>query len=245
LPKLVRLEDIRGDLHLHTDATDGHNTLVEMVEAAKALGYEYVAISDHTKHLTMVHGQSARRLAAQMARIDRLNAKLRGITVLKSAEVDILEDGSLDLPDDVLAELDLTVCAVHYKLDLPESKQTERILRAMDNRYFHVLGHPTGRLLGKRAPYPLDLERVLRGALDRGCHVEVNAQTDRLDLDDVHCKLAKDIGLRLAISTDAHRTSDLDKMRCGVDQARRGWLEASDVLNTRPLSELRRLLRRA
>jgi DNA polymerase (family 10) len=244
LPRLVGRGDIRGDLHVHTDATDGHDSLAAMVEAARERGYDYVAIADHTKRLTMVHGQDAKRLAAQMARIERLNAKLRGFTVLKSAEVEILEDGRLDLPDSILSELDLTVCAIHYKLGLGERKQTERLLRAMDNPWFNILAHPTGRLIGEREPCALDMERLMRGALERGCYLEVNAQPDRLDLSDLHCRMAKELKLKLAISTDAHRTTDLDKLRFGLDQARRGWLEPDDVLNTRSWRELRRLLRR-
>jgi DNA polymerase (family 10) len=245
LPRLVGVGDIRGDLHAHTNATDGKDTLPAMVEAARERGYDYLAISDHTKHLTVARGLDTKRLRKQIDAIDRLNAKLSGFTVLKSAEVDILEDGTLDLPDDVLKELDLTVCTIHFKLDLPAEKQTERVIRAMDNRYFSVFGHPTGRLLGARAAYAIDLERVMEAAKERGCHLEVNSQPDRLDLDDVHCKMAKDLGVKVAISTDAHRKSDLDKIRFGVGQARRGWLEADDVINTRGRRELRKLLRRA
>ena len=245
LPELVSVEDILGDLHVHTAATDGEASLAEMVEAARGFGHRYLAISDHTKRLAMVRGLTARRLAAQIRAIDSLNGKIRGFTVLKSAEVDILADGSLDLPDEILKELDFTVCSIHYGFDVSEAKQTERVLRAMDNPYFTILGHPTGRLIGEREPYAIDLERVMRGALDRGCYLEVNAQPDRLDLDDAHCRLAKSLGVKVAIVTDAHRASDLAKLRFGVDQARRGWLEPDDVLNTRSVSALRRLLRRA
>jgi DNA polymerase (family X) len=174
-----------------------------------------------------------------------LNAKLRGITLLKSCEVDILEDGSLDLPDDILKELDLTVCSVHYKLNLPPDQQTERTLRAMDNPLFRILGHPIGRLINQRQPCDIDMARIMRAAAERACFLEVNAQRDRLDLSDVHCTLAKELGVKLVISTDAHRTSDLDFMRLGVGQARRGWLEQENVLNTRGLADLKRLLARA
>lgn len=247
LPKLVSLDDIRGEMHAHTDATDGEDSLSEIAAAARERGYEYIAITDHTKRLAMVHGQTARRLASQIEKIERLNAKMsgsRGFTILKSAEVDIMDDGSLDLPDDILKDLDFTVCSIHYKFGLSEEKQTERVLRAMDNHYFHIFGHPTGRLIGEREPYRIDMERILRGALERGCYMEVNAQPDRLDLSDVHCRLAKDIGVKVAIATDAHRTSDLDKMRFGIDQARRGWLEPGDVLNTRSVRALKKLLNR-
>ncbi|MDR3402052.1 MAG: DNA polymerase/3'-5' exonuclease PolX [Chthoniobacter sp.] len=244
LPKLVTLDDIRGDLHCHTTDSDGSNSLAEMAEAARLLGYEYLAISDHSRRLTMVHGLDARRLGAQIKRIERLNATLRGFTVLKSCEVEILEDGSLDLPDDILKELDLTVCSLHYKLNLPREQQTARILRAMDNPSFRILGHPTGRLINQRPPCDIDMERVMRGAVERGCCLEVNGQPDRLDLSDTYCRMAKEFGVKLAISTDAHRTSDLAFMRLGIAQARRGWLESEDVINTRKLAEMKNLLQR-
>jgi DNA polymerase (family 10) len=244
LPRLITLTDIRGDLHAHTTATDGHNTLEEMAQAARARGYEYLAITNHSKKVSMVHGHDASRLAAEMAEIDRLNSKLKGIILLKAIEVDILEDGSLDLPDDILKELDLTVGAVHYHFNLSREAQTQRILRAMDNPYFHILAHPSGRLIHRREPYEVDMERLIKAAQERGCFMELDAQPDRLDLIDIHCKLAKDLGVKVAIATDAHSTADLDFMRWGIGQARRGWLEAADVLNTRPWPELKQLLKR-
>jgi DNA polymerase (family 10) len=242
LPRLLKAEQIRGDLHCHTTESDGRNTLAEMVEAARARGYEYLAICDHSKRLAMARGLDGKRLRRQIAAIDRLNSTLRGFTVLKGCEVDILEDGSLDLPNDVLAELDLTVCSIHYKLNLPPKQQTERILRAMDNPHCRILGHPTGRLINQRLPYEIEMERIMRAALERHCYLEVNAQPDRLDLNDVHCRMACELGVKLAISTDAHRTSELDFMRFGVAQARRGWIEASDVVNTRSLDDLKPFL---
>jgi len=244
LPALVELDDIRGDLHSHTTATDGRNSLEEMAHAARALGYEYLAISDHTRHVTVAHGMDAKRLEKQIAEIDRLNDELDGLVLLKSAEVDILEDGTLDLPDSVLAKLDFTVCAVHYRFDLSGKRQTDRILRAMDNPHFSVLAHPTGRLIGEREAYAIDIEKIMRAARDRGCLLELNAYPDRLDLNDAHCKLAKEIGVKVSLGTDAHSTGDLRFMRFGIGQARRGWLEADDVANTRGLAELRKLLRR-
>ena len=244
LPKLVTLADIRGDLHAHTTATDGHNTIAEMAQAARARGYDYLAISDHTRHLTVAHGLDARRLAKQIVEIDRVNRGLRGIEVLKSTEVDILEDGTLDLPDSILKELDFTVCAIHSKFDLAQDRQTERIIRAMDEPYFNILAHPTGRLINERQPYEIDMERIMSAARERGCFLEINAQPDRLDLADGHARMAKEMGVKIAISTDAHSVANLDLMRFGVDQARRGWLEPDDVLNTRRWAELRRLLRR-
>lgn len=244
LPRLISLADIRGDLHSHTKATDGKYTIRKMAEAARERGYEYLAITDHTKHVTVAHGLDAKRLAKQIEDIDRLNKKLEGIMILKSAEVDILEDGSLDLPNEILKELDLTVCSVHYKFDLAAQKQTARIIRAMDNPYFNILGHPTGRLIGQRDAYAINMRRLMMAALERGCYFEVNAQPERLDLTDIHCRMAKEMGLRVAISTDAHTTATLDYMRFGVGQARRGWLEPEDVLNTRSWKNLKKLLKR-
>jgi DNA polymerase (family X) len=245
LPKLVTLGDIRGDLHAHTTETDGRASLEEMAEGAQAKGYQYLAITDHSQRVAMARGLDARRLAQQMEAIDRLNGRLRGIVILKGIEVDILEDGALDLPDDILAELDLRVCSIHYSLNLPAEKQTERLLRAMDNRHCDIIGHPTGRLLNKRGPFAIDLERIMGAALERGCFLELNAQPDRLDLDDAHSKMAKELGLKLAVSTDAHSVANLDLMRCGIDQARRGWLEPDDILNTRTWPQLKKLLRRS
>ena len=244
LPDLVTINDIRGDLHSHSKATDGHFTIKEMAQSAQEKGYKYLAICDHSQHVTIAHGLDAKRLEAQIKEIDRLNQQFHHFTILKGAEVDILENGSLDLPDDLLGRLDLTVCAVHYKFNLSRRKQTERIIRAMDNPYFNILAHPTGRLLNERKPYDLDMEQIMAAALERGCFLEVNAQPVRLDLTDLHCKMAKDMGVKVAISTDAHRTTELEFMRFGVGQARRGWLEPTDIINTQPLNKLKRLFQR-
>ncbi|RMH04869.1 MAG: DNA polymerase/3'-5' exonuclease PolX, partial [Nitrospirae bacterium] len=244
LPRLVTLADIRGDLHCHSLASDGSASIQDLAHAAQAKGYEYLAITDHTQRVTIANGLDAKRLAQQLDEIDRLNAQFQGFRILKSAEVDILEDGSLDLPTSILQRLDITVCSIHYQFHLSKTKQTERVIRAMDNPYFHIWGHPTGRFLSKRDPYDIDMERVLEAARERGCFLEVNAQPVRLDLSDVHCKMAKDFGIKVAISSDAHRLSDLDLMRFGIGQARRGWLEPQDVLNTRSWPELKTLLKR-
>lgn len=244
LPKLITLKDIRGDLHCHTKATDGTATLEAMVKAAEEKGYEYIAITEHSKHLSVASGFHKKDLLEQIKIIDRLNEKLKNIVILKSIEVDILEDGKLDLPDDVLKLLDLTVCAVHYKFKLSRKQQTERILQAMDNPYFNILAHPTGRLINRRSAYEVDLERIMRAAKEHGCILELNAQPERADLSDIDCKMAKDMGVKLSISTDAHSIQQLSYMQYGVYQARRGWLEAGDVINTRKLSELRKLLKR-
>ena len=242
LPRLVELSDLRGDLHAHTRATDGRNTLREMALAAKARGLEYLAITEHSRRVAMAHGLDAARLARQIDEIGRLNVELSGVTLLKGIELDILEDGSLDLPDAILSRLDLVVGAVHSKLDLPRARQTGRILAAMDNPRFSILAHPTGRLIDARAPCELDMLAVMRKARSRGIALELNAHPDRLDLSDVHCRMAKDEGVLVAISTDAHSVDGLDVLRYGVGQARRGWLEKKDVLNALPLSQLKRLL---
>lgn len=242
LPTLITRKDLRGDLHSHTRETDGHHSLEEMAAAAQAMGYEYLAVTEHSRRVTMAKGLDERRLADRIETIDRLNEKLEGILLLKGIEVDILKDGSLDLPDDILKELDLTVCSVHYDQNLSKEKQTERILRAMDNPHFNILGHPTGRLINERPPYDVDLERIMDAAVERGCFLEINANPDRLDLSGRFCKMAEDKNLKLAVSTDAHSTTDLDFIRFGVDQARRGWLAADDVLNTRPWEELKKML---
>ena len=242
LPRLVTLADIRGDLHVHTRDSDGKSSLEEMAEAARALGYGYLAITDHSQHATIAHGLDAERLSAQLDEIDRLNEQLEGIVLLKSCEVDILPEGTLDMPDSILKRLDLTVCAIHSRFELDIEAQTGRIIRAMDNRHCNILAHPTGRLIGEREGYAVDLERVMLAAKERACFLEVNGHPSRLDLDDVHCRAAKQMGLRLAISTDAHSTVGLSAMRFGVDQARRGWIEPEDVLNARPWNELKRML---
>lgn len=244
LPKLIELGDLRGDLHAHTKATDGHNSLREMAEAAKARGFEYLAVTEHSRRLTVAHGLTPQRLLAQMDEIDRLNAELKGITLLKGIEVDILEDGALDLPDDLLGKLDLVVAAVHSRFDLSREKQTARILKAMDHAHFSILAHPSGRLIEQREPYDVDMTRLIRHAHERGCFLEINAQPERLDLLDIYAQMAKEEGVLLAISSDAHSVRQLDYLRFGVGQARRGWLEKNDVLNTRPLKELRALLAR-
>ena len=244
LPHLVSLKDIRGDLHAHSSATDGHHSLREMAEAAKSRGYVYLAITDHSKRVTIAHGMDEARLRRQIDAIDRLNATLKGMRILKGVEVDILKDGSLDIRDSVLKRLDVVVGAIHSGFGARRVEQTERIIRAMDNPYFNILAHPTGRLINQRPTYEVDMERVMRAALERGCFLELNAQPDRLDLNDVHCRMAKDLGLKLAIATDAHSTSCLDYMRFGVDQGRRGWLEPGDVLNTRSWRELKTLFAR-
>ncbi|MCS6264412.1 MAG: DNA polymerase/3'-5' exonuclease PolX [Nitrospira sp.] len=243
LPHLVDLQDLKGDLHAHTKATDGRNSLPEMAEAARLRGLRYFAITDHSRRLTMAKGLDSARLLQQMEDIDQLNATLSGITILKGIEVDILEDGSLDLPDEVLGRLDLVVGAVHSRFNLSNRRQTERIMKAMDHPHFSILAHPGGRLIGRREPYEVDMLRIIRKARERRCFLEINAHPERLDLTDIHCRMAREEGVLLAVNTDAHSMLDLENARFGVGQARRGWLEKTDVLNTRPYAELRKLLK--
>jgi DNA polymerase (family 10) len=242
LPELVTIDDLRGDLHAHTRATDGRNTLKEMALAAKAAGLEYLAITEHSRRVAMAHGLDPQRLAKQVDEIDRLNATLDGITLLKGIEVDVLEDGTLDLPDASLAALDLVVGAVHSKFNLTRAQQTERILKAMDARHFSILAHPSGRLIGEREPYDVDMLKIVRKAKARGISLELNAHPERLDLIDTYCRMAKEEGVLVAISSDAHTADDFANLRYGVGQARRGWLAAQDVLNTRRLADLRPIL---
>lgn len=243
LPDLIDIDDLRGDLHVHTTATDGRASLEEMARAAKQAGLSYIAITDHSKHVAVVHGLDADDIARQIDEIDRFNDRQHDFVLLKGVEVDILEDGSLDLPPSILRRLDLVVGAVHSQFRLSRTRQTERILRAMDQPCFSVLAHPTGRLIEERAPYDVDVERLISHAKDRGCFLEINAQPDRLDLNDTACRLAKDAGVRLAISSDAHDVHGFNHLRFGVGQARRGWLERGDVINTLPLRQLRTVLK--
>lgn len=242
LPALVKLEDIRGDLHVHTTATDGRNSLRDMALAAARLGYAYIAVTEHSRRVTVAHGLDPARLSRQGIEIDRLNREDLGITVLKGIEVDILEDGKLDLPDSSLAKLDVVIGAVHSKFHLDRERQTERILRSLDSPYMTMLAHPTGRLIGEREAYDVDMPAILRKARERGRFVELNAHPDRLDLLDIHCRIAKEIGVPVSINTDAHSVHDYANMRFGIGQARRGWLDRNDVLNTRTLPQLKRLL---
>jgi DNA polymerase (family 10) len=242
LPALIERSQLRGDLHAHTRSSDGRDSLEAMADAARARGLQYLAITDHSQRQTLARGLDAERLARQIDRIDEFNAGRPGIVLLKGVEVDILEDGRLDLPDAVLRRLDLVVGAVHQRLDLPREQQTDRVLRAMDHRHFSILAHPTGRLYGERPPCDIDLARVIRHARERGCFLELNANPARLDLDDQACRMARDEGVLLSIASDAHDAAQLDQLRWGIGQARRGWLQACDVLNTRSIDELRPLL---
>lgn len=244
LPELVRAEDIRGDLHTHTFGSDGSDSAEEMAEAAQRLGYEYLGITDHTPSLKIANGQSVEKLREQIREIDMLNERLSGFRIFKSAEVDILADGTLDLPDDMLQELDYTVCSIHSRFAMNREQQTERVLRAMDNPYFTILGHATGRLLLKRPGYELDFERIIQHAKERGRFFELNCSPDRLDVSAENARLVRAAGIRIAISTDSHSTGEFRTLRYGIEQARRAGLERTNVLNCQPLVSLIKLIAR-
>lgn len=244
LPKLVTLADLKGDLHMHSSASDGHASIEAMARAAREHGLEYCAVTDHSRRLTVAHGLDSERLRKQVAEIGRLNERMEGITILSGIEVEILEDGTLDLPDSVLATLDVVIAAVHSRFELSRKRQTERVLKALGNPHVRILAHPTGRLIGEREPYDVDMQRIIRKAKAERVALEVNAHPQRLDLLDVHCRMAKEEGVLVAINSDAHGPLEFEGLRFGVGQARRGWLEKKDVLNTRRLPELQAWLRR-
>jgi DNA polymerase (family X) len=242
MPLLVTKADIRGELHAHSTSSDGKNTIGEMAAAAQRKGYEYIGITDHSQSLKIARGLSEHDLWEQIREIDQWNERLDGIRVLKSAEVDILADGTLDYPDELLKELDYTVCSIHSRFVMGKVEQTERILRAMDNRYFTILGHATGRLLLKRAGYEIDMKRIVRHARDRKCFFEINSSPDRLDLSAENARMAAEAGVGIAINTDAHGLKDFDLVRYGVGQARRAGLTCDMVLNCMTWDELGPLL---
>ncbi len=244
LPDLITRDDLKGDLHTHTDASDGKNTLREMADAAQDLGYEYLAITDHSKSQTQAGGLSEEELEAQIDKIADLNKDFDGFRLLAGCEVDILDDGRLDFPDELLEKLDLVVASIHSKFNLDAEAQTKRIIRAMENPCVHIIGHPTGRQIGQRRAFDVDMERLVDAAKDTGCVLELNANPIRLDLKDVHCRMAIESGVKIAISTDAHSTGGLGNIRYGVDQARRGWLSAADVVNSLGWGDLSDLLKR-
>ena len=241
LPKLLELADLVGDLHMHTTATDGQASLEEMIEAAQARGLKYIAVTDHSKRVSMANGLDGARAREQGDEIDRWNAKLKGFRVLKGIECDILEKGGMDLPDDVLAEADWVVASVHYGQNQPREQITARIIGALENPHVSAIAHPTGRLINRRKPYDVDLEAVFTAAKRERKFLELNANPWRLDLDDVACAAAKAHGIPIVISTDAHSIADLSKMRYGVLQARRAGLTKADVVNTRPWDEVKSL----
>ena len=244
LPRLVAQADLRGDLHMHTTATDGRDTLEAMAEAARRLGHEYIAVTDHSQSLAMANGLDERRALEHAARIRALNGRSDGLTLLAGIECDVLPDGRMDLSDDCLAQLDVVIASVHSQFAMEEAQMTDRVLRALECPWVDILGHPTGRLLLKRDGYRLNLDRVTTAAAAHGVAMEINCQVDRLDLGDAHARLARERGVRLVISTDAHSVTALGNQRWGIRMARRAWVTPDDVLNARSVDELRRSLRR-
>ncbi len=243
LPALIELKDIRGDLQMHSKWSDGGNTIEEMAKYAKKLGYEYIAITDHSKAVRVAGGMDEKEVLKQIKEIDKINSKLKGIKILKGIEVDILADGSLDLPDRVLKELDVVIAAVHSRFKMPRNEMTKRIIAAFKNKYVNLLSHPTGRIIGRREPYEVDMEKIIKSAADTGTYLEINSYPERLDLSDIHARRAKEEGVLIAINTDSHAAIQLDMIKYGVATARRGWLEKKNVINTNPLAKLLKLLK--
>lgn len=243
LPKLLKLEDIRGDLQMHTTASDGRNSIEEMGEAAHKLGYEYIALTDHSKAVTVANGMDEKRTLEQIKKIRAAQKRVEGIRLLAGIECDILKDGKLDLDDEVLAQLDVVVASIHSYMNLTRAEMTDRLLAAIENPYVQIIAHPTGRLIMRREPYEYDMDKILSAAAKHAVVMECNAYPDRLDLNDVHLRMAKQRGVKIVISTDSHSTTHLPFMKYGVITARRGWIEKTDVINARPLEELMATLR--
>ena len=243
LPRLIELSHIRGDLQMHTTASDGKNSILEMAQKGKELGYAYIAITDHSKAVRVAGGMDEKQLAKHLKEIDKANGQISGIRILKGVEVDILADGTLDLRDDILEECEVVLASVHSRFNMEEGEMTRRVIKAIQNPNVKILAHPTGRLILEREPFKINLKEVIQAAIDHGVIMEINAYPDRLDLKDVDARMAKDMGAKLAIDTDAHSTLQLELMKFGVFTARRGWVEARDVINTLPLEGLLKTLR--
>jgi DNA polymerase (family 10) len=245
LPKLLTQADLQGDVHMHTVETDGRNTIEEMAEAAKARGYQYMAITDHSKNLAFANGLDDKRAVEHIARIRAADQKIDGITIFAGIEVDILADGDLDLSDDVLAQMDIVIASVHSVFNQEPAKMTERLLRAIENPNTSLIGHPTGRIQLRRDAYPFDMHVVLTAAAKHKVAMELNSYPDRLDLNDVHLRQARQCGVKIVINTDSHHTSHMEKIRYGVLQARRAWLTKDDVLNTLPAPKFAKAMKHA
>jgi DNA polymerase (family 10) len=243
LPALITQEDLQGDVHMHTVETDGRNTIEEMAEAAKEHGYKYMAITDHSKNLAFANGLDDKRAAEHIAKIRAASDKMDGIKILAGIEVDILEDGSLDLSDSVLEQMDIVIASVHSHFNQSSTEMTDRLLKAISNPNTSLIGHPTGRMLLRRDAYPFDMDAILKAAAQKKVAMELNAYPDRLDLCDRHLRLAKQHGVKIVINTDSHHTSHLDKIRFGILQARRAWLTKHDVLNTLPLEKFTKAIK--
>jgi DNA polymerase (family 10) len=242
LPELVDIADIRGDLHVHSTWSDGHQTIKAMAEMAKTMGYEYIAISDHSISSKIANGLDVEQILNKMIEVREINEEIQGIEILMGSEVDILKDGSLDYPENILEKLDVVVASIHNGFNMDESTMTKRIIRAIENKYTHIIGHPTGRLLGKRDPYAVNMDAIIDASAENGKSLEINAYPDRLDLKDVHVRKAKEKGVIITINTDAHSIVDLNFMKYGLYTARRGWLEKKNVLNTLSLDMLMKWL---
>jgi DNA polymerase (family 10) len=243
LPNLVRREDIKGDLHMHTTASDGKCSIEEMADAARKLGHEYIAIADHSKSVTIANGLDEKRMAAHIKKLRAANASDLGIRILAGAEVDILKDGSLDYSDELLSQFEVVVCSIHSYMNLDRAAMTERMLAAIENPCTQIIGHPTGRLLLRRDPFDYDMAKVLDAAAKHGVVMECNSYPDRLDLTDVHLRMCKERGVKVVIDTDSHNTPHLSFIRHGVTMARRGWLEKANVINTLPVDKFLAALR--
>ena len=243
LPRLITLADIRGEVHMHTVETDGRCTIAEMAEAAKERRYQYIAITDHSKNLAFANGLDDKRAVEHIARIRAANAQIDDISIMAGIEVDILADGELDLSDSVLEQMDVVVASVHSAFNQEPQQMTDRLLRALNNKNVSILGHPTGRLLLRRDAYAFDMDAILAAALKNRVAMELNAYPDRLDLNDVHLRMARERGVKVVINTDAHHTSHFEKIKYGILQARRAWLTSSDVLNTLPEAEFRKAMK--
>jgi DNA polymerase (family 10) len=242
LPHLIELSDIRGDLQMHTKASDGANTIEEMARYAQGLGYEYIAITDHSKAVRVAHGLNDDELAAHVKAIRKANQKVKGIEILAGVEVDILADGSLDLSDKVLSQCDVVLAAVHSRFNMPRDEMTARVKKGISNPLVGILAHPTGRIINEREPYAIDIDEIIKTAKATGVALELNSYPDRLDLKDSHCRAAKEAGVKISTNTDSHADLQLTNMRYGIATARRGWLEPSDVINTYSLTKLKKFL---
>ncbi|MBD3362850.1 DNA polymerase/3'-5' exonuclease PolX [Candidatus Dojkabacteria bacterium] len=244
LPKLIQLKDIKGDVQMHTTQSDAENTITEMAKKCRKLGYEYIAVTDHSGYIGVTQGLKDDEIPEQIERITKINENFENIEILSGMEVDVLEDGKLDLSDEVLKKLDVVLFSIHSHFNLSSKKQTDRILKAMDNPYVNIFAHPTGRKIGKRDPYSYDIEKILKRAKANNIIMEINASPARLDLNDIHSKRAKEIGVKMVISTDAHSINELNYMKYGVWQARRGWLEKEDVINTKSVEKFKKALKK-
>ena len=244
LPKLVCYDSLKGDLHMHTKHSDGNNTIEEMALSAKKLGYKYLAITDHSKSLKVANGMNEESVKRMIKEVEKVNSKIKGITLLKGSEVDILEDGSLDYDDAILKKLDVVIASVHQRYKLDAARQTKRLIKAITNPYVNILGHPSGRRINSRAPMEFDLKEVAKAAKENRVALEINAQQERLDLKPEHIRLAKEQGCMFVINSDAHHKEGLSNIELGIGQARRGWLESKDIINTRSLAEIKKFLRK-